>query len=110
MTVTEQLAVGAFAAHVQLREDMVRRSHAALTRAARLRNAIAIVTALFMSIVAVAWLLPLQRPDWIGHGLIVSLGLTAMWLLAALNVWCCQQRWDDSRQQLVDYVNRIPVQ
>jgi hypothetical protein len=110
MTAHEAVLYGSFAGHVELREDIVRRADVAMRRAASLRNIIGIVAILIGLLQLVKLFAPVPWLDWSSnHSAAIRFFLGGSWLLAAVNVWCCRQRFDDSRANLLAYVNHLPI-
>ena len=110
MTIEERRIYGALVGHVELREDCVRRTSVAWYRAVRFRNAIGVVTLVFIALQLPGLFITVRQPDWFSsHALGVVLGLAAIWLFAAGNAWCCGQRVSECRARLIDFVSRLPV-
>jgi len=110
MTAHDAVLYGSFAGHVELREDIVRRAGAALSRAARLRNAIGIVTILIGVLQLAALLAPVPWQNWsTTHRAAIQCFLGGSWLFAAVNAWCCRQRFEESRAHLLAYVSQLPI-
>lgn len=110
MTVQERLLYSSFAGHVELREEILRHSGETLSRAVHMHNAIGIVALLIGTLRLLALFVAVPWLEWFStHSVAITLGLLAAWLLAVTNVWCCRQRFDDSRAQLMDYVSHLPI-
>ena len=85
MTIEERRIYGALAGHVELREDSVRRTGAAWYRAVRFRNAIGVVTLVFIALQLPGLFITVRQPDWFSsHALGVALGLSAASRLPSL--------------------------
>lgn len=110
MTNDERLGYGSLAAHVELREDIVRHAAHTLTQARRIQISIAVAATIMGVLELVSLLMPGAAPIWLpGHAVALTIGLGFCGLLALVNAWCSKQRAADSRAKLVEYVNRLPA-
>jgi ABC-type nickel/cobalt efflux system permease component RcnA len=110
MTSHEKMLYGPFAEAVELREEIVRRTDLALSRATRLRNAIGIVATLITVLLLAVMVVPVPLSRSLGAlSAAITLGFGAAWLLSAANVWMCWQRANECRAVYLKYVNGLPT-